>query len=183
MKPKTYIRLIFFFLFISSMIFAKKSQAQIQNLAGPRIGVTLINPGESADFLNQNDGNLAFTTQYGWQWESKFATGQDITGLVEWIVLLGGMEKGKFMPSVSSIVGFRNSDGIEMGFGPNLSMAGLGIVAAIGVTYKVGELNIPVNIAWVPKKDYERGGLFSPSETVYFGSTFTLLVGFNMGTK
>jgi len=183
MKPKTYIRLIFFFLFIASMIFAKKSQAQIQNLAGPRIGVTLITPGESADYLNLHTGNPAFTTQYGWQWESRFASGTHTTGLVEWIAVLGGMEHGKFLPSVSSIVGFRNSDGFEMGFGPNLSAAGLGMVVAMGITYKVGELNIPVNIAWVPKKDYERGGLFSPSETVYFGSTFTLLVGFNMGTK
>ena len=183
MKPKIYIRLIFLSIFISSMIFVKKSQGQIQSMEGPRIGVTLITPGESADYLNQHTGNPAFTTQYGWQWESRFASGTNTTGLVEWIAVIGGMEHGKFLPSVSSIVGYRTSDGFEMGFGPNLSVSGLGMVVAMGINYKVGELNIPVNIAWVPKKDYERGGLFSSAETVYFGSTYTLLVGFNMAKK
>jgi hypothetical protein len=50
MKPKTYIRLIFFFLFIASMIFAKKSQAQIQSMAGAKIGVTIIDLKETSGF-------------------------------------------------------------------------------------------------------------------------------------
>ena len=61
------------------------ANAQIEKLAGPRIGMTLITAGPVADFLHEgfdfdeNDryGSTgdAFTTQYGWQWESRFADG------------------------------------------------------------------------------------------------------------
>ena len=58
MKAKNHIRTTMIFLFILSLIFAKKSSAQIQSMAGPRIGVTIIAPGETADILNQNDGTF-----------------------------------------------------------------------------------------------------------------------------
>ena len=44
----------------------------------------------------------AFTTQYGWQWESRFADGggEIVTGIVEWIVLVGrNGDKVMFLPS------------------------------------------------------------------------------------
>ena len=28
---------------------------------------------------------MAFISQYGWQWESRFADGGEIAGLVEWV--------------------------------------------------------------------------------------------------
>ena len=50
--------------------------------AGPRLGFTLIGAGETVDILTgYDDGPKTFTTQYGWQWESRFADGGDITGL------------------------------------------------------------------------------------------------------
>ena len=152
------------------------ANAQIQSMAGPRIGVTLIGQGNSADYLNNNDGKSALTTQYGWQWESRFGSSTEFTGLVEWIVVVGGMEKGKFLPSISSIIGFRNKDGFEMGFGPNLSGSGLGMVVAMGMNLKSGDLNLPVNIAWVPSK--KTTSLFG--DEYHYGSTISILVGFNL---
>ena len=80
------------------------ANAQIEKLAGPRIGLVYISASPAASFLNGDlslgDGllaspeNGAFTSQYGWQWESRFADGGNITGVVEWIALVGGMEKG-----------------------------------------------------------------------------------------
>ena len=46
-------------------------------------------------------GNL--TTLYGWQWESRFADAGNVTGIVEWVALVAGMEKGKFLPWVMRI--------------------------------------------------------------------------------
>ena len=163
-----------FLTFIVTLGLTINSNAQIQSMAGPRLGVTLIGAGETADILTGNDeGPNTFTTQYGWQWESRFADGGNITGLAEWVVLLGGMEKGKFLPSISSLIGFRTVDGFEAGMGPNLTLGGLGMVFGIGFTASSGKLNMPFNIVFSPSKD---NGIES-------GSTFSILVGFNIATE
>jgi hypothetical protein len=168
MKKQNYIRNIVIFIFFISMIYAKKSASQIQSMAGPRIGVTFLGAGGTADYLlDKTDGPSAFTTQYGWQWESRFASGSNITGLVEWVVVMGGMEHGRFLPSINSIVGFRNSEGIEMGMGPSVSLGGIGMVFAFGKTVKSGELNIPINLVFSPPKDNS-------------GLAISVLIGFNM---
>ena len=138
------------------------ANAQIEKLAGPRVGFTFISPGPIADFLHDGfdfDGDeekhgstgSAMTTLYGWQWESRFADGGgQIVGIVEWIVLVGGMEKGMFLPSASSIIGARMDNGLEFGVGPNLSLSGIGMVFGMGYNFKSGRLNLPVNISFIP---------------------------------
>jgi len=144
------------------------SFAQIQSLAGPRIGVVYITPSLTSSFLNGNldlfdtpeDGynetQGSITTLYGWQFESRFADGGDVSGIVEWIVLAGGMERGKFLPSISSMVGARTSSGLEFAVGPNLSLGGIAMVFGAGYNFKVGNLNIPVNLAFVPGRKATR---------------------------
>ena len=173
------------------------ASAQIQQLAGPRIGMTLITAGSTADFFhkgfdyvqyeNEYEGaehklgetGSAFTTQYGWQWESRFADGGgDVVGIVEWIALVGGMEKGRFAPSLTSVVGARTSNGFEVGVGPNLSLGGVGMVFAIGKNFHSGSLNIPVNLVYMPGKDIDSdkfGGY-----TYNSGARISIMVGFNM---
>ena len=141
------------------------ANAQIQSLAGPRLGLVYISASPGSSFLNgdirlEDTGDLpedyndiakgALTTLYGWQWESRFADGGDVTGIVEWIALVGGMEKGMFLPSISSMVGLRAVKGIEFALGPNLSLGGIAMVFAAGYNFKFGKLNVPVNIAYVP---------------------------------
>ena len=141
------------------------ANAQIQSLAGPRLGLVYISASPGSSFLNgdirlEDTGDLpkdyndiakgALTTLYGWQWESRFADGGNVTGIVEWIALVGGLEKGKFLPSVSSMVGARTASGIEFAVGPNLSLSGIAMVFGMGYNFKSGNLNIPVNIAFVP---------------------------------
>ena len=139
--------------------------AQIESLAGPRLGGVFISPSPASSFLSgtiklDDMGDLpsdynditkgALTSLYGWQFESRFADGYDVTGVVEWIVLVAGMEKGKFLPSLSSMVGARLESGLEFAAGPNLSLAGIAMVFGIGYNFKSGDLNIPVNLAFVP---------------------------------
>ena len=143
------------------------ADAQIEKLAGPRIGITMVTPGLLANILKKDvslfsDDNResweetslgehgSVMSQYGWQWESRFADGGQVTGVVEWIALVGGMEKGMFLPSVSSMVGVRTADGIEFAVGPNLSLGGIAMVIGAGYNFKFGNLNLPVNIAYVP---------------------------------
>ena len=143
--------------------------AQVDKLAGPRVGITMVQAGSLASILRidvplfSDDIREEWTgstgkygavmSQYGWQWESRFLDGGDVVGLVEWIALVGGMEKGMFLPSVSSMVGLRTASGFEFAAGPNLSLGGIAMVIGIGKTLKFGKLNVPVNIAYVPSMD------------------------------
>ena len=146
------------------------SFAQIQSLSGPRIGAAFITASPTSAFMNGDyelfNGNMSdidgyskgsMTTLYGWQFESRFADGGDVTGIVEWVLLAGGMERGKFLPSISSLVGARTASGLEFAIGPNLSLGGIAMVFGAGYNFKVGDLNMPVNFAFVPgrKGSYE----------------------------
>jgi hypothetical protein len=167
------------------------ASAQIQKLSGPRIGVTFITAGSTADFIHegfdfdedtQEHGSTgpAFTTQYGWQWESRFADGGgDVVGIVEWIALVGGMEQGLFLPSISSVIGARTANGLEFGVGPNLSLSGIGMLFAVGHNFKSGSLNIPVNLVFTPGKDM-KGDSDGESYTYNTGARISIMVGFNM---
>jgi len=142
------------------------ANAQIKKLAGPRVGVTMISPGSLASIIRgdvsmfSNEVREEWTgssgkygaaiTQYGWQWESRFSDAGEVTGIVEWIALIGGMEKGMFLPSVSSMVGLRTAKGVEFAVGPNLSLGGIAMVFGAGYNFKFGKLNVPVNITYVP---------------------------------
>ena len=191
------------------------ANAQIQSLAGPRLGLVYISASPGSSFLNgdirlEDTGDLpedyndiakgALTTLYGWQWESRFADGGNVTGIVEWIALVGGLEKGKFLPSVSSMVGARTASGIEFAVGPNLSLSGIAMVFGMGYNFKSGNLNIPVNIAFVPgrkvtyikqEESQERyNELLDEWETTIYqkgydidynsGNRFSITVGFNL---
>jgi hypothetical protein len=196
------------------------AEAQIEKLAGPRVGVTMITPGSFSSIIRGDVSMFsdqvreewtgstgkygAAITQYGWQWESRFADGGDITGIVEWIALVGGMEKGMFLPSASSMVGLRTAKGIEFAIGPNLSLGGIAMVFGAGYNFKFGKLNVPVNIAYVPSmnktynhdaeyewvEEYDENGNYigggeietSPAYSVTHptGARVSLMVGFNL---
>ena len=184
--------------------------AQVDKLAGPRVGVTMVQAGSLASILRKDvsfssddireewTGSTgkygAVMSQYGWQWESRFADGGEVTGIVEWIALVGGMEKGMFLPSVSSMVGVRTSKGIEFAVGPNLSLGGIAMVIGAGYNFKFGKLNLPVNIAYVPSMDknyhhhaeysYDNGDeiLTEPKYSITHptGARISVMVGFNL---
>jgi len=173
------------------------ASAQIQKLAGPRVGMTFITQGSTADFIHKGfdyvdrddvklgETGSAFTTQYGWQWESRFADGGgDVVGIVEWIALVGGMEQGLFLPSISSVIGARTANGLEFGVGPNLSLSGIGMLFAVGHNFKSGSLNIPVNLVFMPGKNVDGtylGANGTNMDNPYnTGTRISIMVGFNM---
>ena len=188
------------------------ANAQIQSLAGPRLGLVYISASPGSSFLNgttklfddlpedYNDiAKGALTSLYGWQWESRFADGGNVTGVVEWIALVGGMEKGKFLPSISSMVGARTASGLEYAVGPNLSFGGIAMVFGMGYNFKSGSLNMPVNIAFVPGRSGSRlgdsdsnagfDGVWGTPDDVdgyeydvdyHTGNRFSITVGFNL---
>ena len=58
-------------------------------------------------------------TQFGWQVEKQFYNGgSGVAALTEAVVLVGGMEQGLVLPSLSWLVGVRTHAGTEFGVGP-----------------------------------------------------------------
>lgn len=139
-------------------------EAQVVQLEGPRFGVSYVSDGSTAQMLQRkfdmdsaafamDPNGASITTQYGWQWEKRFAdNGGDVVGLVEWVALVAGMEKGMFLPSLTTMVGVRGKSGFEFGTGPNLSLSGLSFVFAVGYNVRSGDLNFPINLSIVPDK-------------------------------
>lgn len=122
-------------------------------LSGPRFGVTYLT-GDLVDRLNEEFGNdldvAPIITQFGWQFETRlFATDTGLSGVTELVPLVGGLEQGLFLPSLSFLVGLRTASGFEFGLGPNASLGGAAYVVAAGVTQRYGELNIPLNLSAV----------------------------------
>ena len=137
------------------------------NRSGPRFGITWL-AGSIVDTLRaKHDVDVApIITQFGWQFERQFASLENgPTALQEWVILIGGLEQGEILPSLTWLVGLRTSGNFEIGLGPNITPAGVALAISSGVTFRVGALAIPVNVAVVPSK---------------LGARTSILTGFNL---
>ncbi len=131
---------------------------------GPRLGVTVIAKGELQKRLRDKYDASNVITQFGWQFEQRlFKVPSGLSGVVEFVPLIGGLEQGLFLPSLSGILGIRGRSGTELGIGPNVSLAGAGLAIAAGQTIKGKYVNVPLNLAVVPSRE---------------GTRYSFLVGF-----
>ncbi|WP_299986698.1 hypothetical protein [uncultured Pontibacter sp.] len=153
---------------VQQPVYAQRTGYPQENLklGGPRLGFTVLSQKYIDHISNDYDTNVnAFMTQFGWQFETRVFTLENGTsGLFEFVPLIGGLEQGKFLPSLSALVGIRGAKGLEFGLGPNVSLGGAGIVLAVGTNFQSQGVNFPVNFAVAPSKD---------------GARFSLLFGFN----
>ena len=127
--------------------------AHTVNLAGPRFGFTILSD-QTIDRLRDYDVHVGSSiSQFGWQFERQFfARADGPTVLSEWVPLIGGLDQGVAIPSLSWLVGIRTREGAEFGIGPNVSPGGVGLVLSAGVTFRAGVLNVPMNFAVVPSR-------------------------------
>jgi hypothetical protein len=135
-------------------------------LSGPRFGVTMLSDGIVQKLASEDIDVGSTISQFGWQFEKQFYTkAGGVTALNEWVALLGGLDQGVAIPSVSWLVGLRTKEGAEFGVGPNVTPAGAALVVSAGVTFRAGVLNVPMNFAVVPTRA---------------GTRVTVLTGFTM---
>jgi hypothetical protein len=126
--------------------------------SGPRAGVAYL-IGGSVTAEREGKKVSPLMTLFGWQIEHAFYAGPDLpTPVTELILLAGGIEQNRPLPSASWIVGLRQQNGVEFGLGPTITGAGTQFVFAAGITQKFEELNVPVNVAVAPGR---RGGSVS----------------------
>ena len=134
-------------------------------LDGPRIGFTILTGGVLDKAHESLPGLSPFLTQFGWQFETRlFRMPNGMSGLAEFVPLVGGLEQGKFLPSLSGLLGIRGPKGFEVGVGPNVTPLGANLVLALGTSFRSNGINFPVNLAVVPGNG---------------GVRFSLLFGFN----
>ena len=136
----------------------KKEQAVSEwkrtvDYSGPRFGFTYL-PSAVVDSLKNHNIDVGQTiSQFGWQLEHEIhVSPEGPMVLNEWVFLAGGLEKGVFLPSVTWLVGARGRTGNEVGFGPNVSIAGVGLALAAGVNINSGGLHFPMNVAAASSK-------------------------------
>jgi hypothetical protein len=127
--------------------------AKTVSLAGPRFGLTMLND-TMIEKLKTRDINVTNTiSQFGWQFEREFYSKQEgPTVLNEWVALVGGLDQGVVIPSLSWLVGVRTREGAEFGLGPNITPGGVALALAAGVSFRAGVINVPMNVAVVPSK-------------------------------
>ena len=161
-------RMIFTLMFVALALSTDAASAQTQgpatpetqmarevprrHLNGPRFGFTVFT-GDVADKRDQA-GLEPIMTQFGWQWETQLlATPSGSQALMEWVVLVGGMEQDEFNLSLGWLAGYRLDNGVEFGVGPNFSYSKdsrettSSMLFAAGATLPFGDLFIPINFA------------------------------------
>jgi hypothetical protein len=130
-------------------------------LSGPRVGVTMLT-GDLADRVSEDFEAGPFISQFGWQFENRlFTTDRGLSGVTEWVLLVGGLEQSVVLPSATFLVGLRSRGGAEIGFGPNLSAGGAAYVIGAGVTFRYDDLQFPVNASVALSKDGPRISLLT----------------------
>lgn len=175
--------------------FAKKRR---KTFSGPRIGFTYISSGTAADYLARQ-GKQNFITQFGWQFEGRLFTVENgLSGIIEFVPLIGGVEQGMFIPSANLLIGLRGGvkRSYEFAMGPHFSvvpnylgrhMGSVGLVIAAGTSFKKGNVNFPVNLAFVPSvgsKENIMNENGSVTERKFqTGWRLSLIVGFNSRKK
>lgn len=146
------------FTVLSSPLFAQSGPnapppVRTLNLGGPRFGMTMLSDGVRAKLAENEIVVNSAVSQFGWQFERQFYSKQGgVTAVSEWVALLGGLDQGVAIPSLSWLVGVRTSEGAEFGVGPNLTPAGAALAISAGVTFRSGALNVPMNFAVVPTR-------------------------------
>ena len=94
------------------------------SLNGPRMGFSMAT-GDAATVLTAPESEGGYnmypaTFQFGWQKEWQYLSSGDFQALVEFIPMIGGLESGKFIPSMTFLNGFRmGKKGWEFAFGPS----------------------------------------------------------------
>jgi len=175
--------------------FVKKRR---KTFSGPRIGFTYISAGTAADYL-ANQGKQNLISQFGWQFEGRLFTVENgMSGIIEFVPMIGGVEQGMFIPSANLLIGLRGGEkrSYEFAMGPHFSVVpdylgrrkgSVGLVIAAGTSFKKGNVNFPVNLAFVPSVGSKENVINTDGSVTQqkfqTGWRLSLIVGFNSRKK
>ena len=144
---------------ITSAEAAQSTRGEIVS-AGPRFGLFWVTRDLLLSLEYEHEAEPPITA-WGWQFEYQLETSAGgPTGLVEIVPMLAGLEWGLTLFSVSAFAGLRFPGGAEALVGPYYSATSntVGLGVALGYTFRVGDLNLPVNISATRNNNGERYG-------------------------
>jgi hypothetical protein len=120
----------------SAALEAQQPQELVRQLnrSGPRFGVTWLSGTITEELQTRYKIDVApVITQFGWQFERQFASLENgPVALNEWVLLVGGLDQGAFLPSLTWLVGIRTPGNFEIGVGPNATPAGVALALSTG---------------------------------------------------
>jgi hypothetical protein len=155
------------------------------NLSGPRTGITLFTGDLAKAYQIPKEqggyGMQPWVWNFGWQFETQFVNSGYSQALFEYVFNIAGVEKGRFIPSTTLLLGYRyNKYGLEVAVGPIISIIrkkdasysdstgyheikfpspkgepalSPGLMIAVGKTFKSGRMNFPLNIYAIPRQE------------------------------
>lgn len=133
-----------------------------RDLGGPRLGITYV-PGNTALVEKLKEKGIGTTiSQFGWHFEYQIIPeGGGPSFILQSVPMLGGVEYGTLIPSVTFAMGIRLPDGLEFGMGPNIMFGGsrgasTSLVVAIGQSFNYGGVSIPLNLVLATNPDGNR---------------------------
>jgi hypothetical protein len=131
---------------------APKRELVRNKLSGPRFGFTAFT-GEVADQRRAADLETIMS-QFGWQFETQIVSQESGNqALLEWLILVGGVESDEFNLTGSFITGYRLANGLEFGVGPSIGYNPdsekhtSSLIIAGGTTVPFGDIFVPLNLA------------------------------------
>jgi hypothetical protein len=123
-----------------------------ETFSGPRFGFTVFT-GDVAK-LRQRANREPLMSQFGWQFETQLSpVGTESKALMEWVVLVGGVEQDELNLSLSWLAGIRTQDGLELGAGPAISVnkdsdkPTTSMIVSAGAAAPLGGMRIPIHLA------------------------------------
>jgi len=144
-------------LFLAVSVFAEDLEGPeaFSLIVGPRIGGSYImdtpeNFTSSVHSVYPSGSYFPAVTLFGITVEQRILLGQTKSHFAfQEVVLLGGLEQGIALPEGALLIGYRDYSGFEIGIGPILQLAGIGVVAAAGFTFSFQGMYVPVDVSFI----------------------------------
>lgn len=125
-------------------------------IAGPRVGVSYSIVEDSTAYyqpLIDTFGVTSFSainSLFAVNLEQRIRLGESSGHFaIQGVVSAGGLEQSVFIPSAALLLGYRDQSGFELGVGPFVSLAGFSVMAALGWTFDLGGVYVPLDISVV----------------------------------
>ncbi len=142
---------------------------------GPRIGTGAVYQDQT-DFSKKLEGVFGggpyypYYSVFGFNFEWRYLLGESSDHFALQVLLTAmGIEQSIFLPGAALCMGYRHHSGLEFGVGPVVNLGGMGVVVAVGYTYAVNGVYIPVDIAFqIPNYN------FKPALTIMTGFNFSV---------
>jgi hypothetical protein len=135
----------------------REQPPDFQMIIGPRVGVSYVatDPESFTEtveliYWNEGRGYVPVTSLFGIIAEQRILLGETASHFAfQEVVLVSGLEQSIALPSASLLIGYRDASGFEIGFGPNVTLSGIGVVVAIGYTIDYRGVYVPIDLSCV----------------------------------